>query len=139
MSELRPPLVEALAAKIRLLVLDVDGVLTDGGLYYDANGLAMKRLPRSVQFTPNLADASHRDVKLPGDVGGPLAHRQRFGESATPVALGAEPLRKIDPEAGLLGHRRAVILDDRLGPVAGGLALLVEPFHAESVFLLGKA
>ena len=43
MSELRPPLVEALAAKIRLLVLDVDGVLTDGGLYYDANGLAMKR------------------------------------------------------------------------------------------------
>lgn len=28
---------------IRLLVLDVDGVLTDGGLYYDAAGLALKR------------------------------------------------------------------------------------------------
>ncbi len=32
-----------LAQKIKLLVLDVDGVLTDGGLYYDANGIAMKR------------------------------------------------------------------------------------------------
>lgn len=28
---------------IRLLVLDVDGVLTDGGLYYDASGLQFKR------------------------------------------------------------------------------------------------
>ncbi|MEG2140762.1 MAG: HAD hydrolase family protein [Bilophila sp.] len=35
--------VETLARNIRLLVLDVDGVLTDGGLYYDANGLVMKR------------------------------------------------------------------------------------------------
>ncbi len=32
-----------MARKVKLLVLDVDGVLTDGGLYYDANGMAMKR------------------------------------------------------------------------------------------------
>lgn len=32
-----------LAKNIKLLVLDVDGVLTDGGLYYDDNGIAMKR------------------------------------------------------------------------------------------------
>ncbi|QJB57650.1 HAD hydrolase family protein [Pseudodesulfovibrio sp. zrk46] len=32
-----------LAKNIKLLVLDVDGVLTNGGLYYDANGIAMKR------------------------------------------------------------------------------------------------
>jgi len=32
-----------LAKNIKLLVLDVDGVLTDGGLYYDGNGVAMKR------------------------------------------------------------------------------------------------
>lgn len=31
------------ARDIRLLVLDVDGVLTDGGLYYDADGRIMKR------------------------------------------------------------------------------------------------
>lgn len=30
------------AAKIRLLVLDVDGVLTDGRLYFDAGGEALK-------------------------------------------------------------------------------------------------
>lgn len=32
-----------LAAKVQMLVLDVDGVLTDGGLYYDATGQIMKR------------------------------------------------------------------------------------------------
>ena len=42
----RPPRrlpVETLARDIRLLVLDVDGVMTDGGLYYDATGLIIKR------------------------------------------------------------------------------------------------
>ena len=32
-----------LAKNIKLLVLDVDGVLTDGGLYYGDDGLVMKR------------------------------------------------------------------------------------------------
>jgi 3-deoxy-D-manno-octulosonate 8-phosphate phosphatase (KDO 8-P phosphatase) len=31
------------AASIRLLILDVDGVLTDGGLYYDLQNQVMKR------------------------------------------------------------------------------------------------
>lgn len=31
------------AVKVRLLVLDVDGVLTDGGLYYDLQNQVMKR------------------------------------------------------------------------------------------------
>ena len=29
--------------RVRLLVMDVDGVMTDGGLYYDASGLTIKR------------------------------------------------------------------------------------------------
>ena len=29
--------------RIKLLVLDVDGVLTDGGLWFDPNGLLLKR------------------------------------------------------------------------------------------------
>jgi 3-deoxy-D-manno-octulosonate 8-phosphate phosphatase (KDO 8-P phosphatase) len=33
----------ARAKRVRLLVLDVDGVLTDGGLYYDARGEIIKR------------------------------------------------------------------------------------------------
>ena len=35
--------IESLAKHNRLLVLDEDGVMTDGGLYYHANGLVMKR------------------------------------------------------------------------------------------------
>ena len=35
--------VEELARGIRLLVLDVDGVMTDGGLYFDETGLRIKR------------------------------------------------------------------------------------------------
>ena len=34
---------ESLAKRIRLLFLVVDGVMTDGGLYYVASGLALKR------------------------------------------------------------------------------------------------
>lgn len=34
---------EDAAKNVRLVVLDVDGVLTDGGLYYDASGCALKR------------------------------------------------------------------------------------------------
>ena len=36
-------LVETLAKKVKLLVLDCDGVLTDGGLYYDHLGNISKR------------------------------------------------------------------------------------------------
>ena len=35
--------VRARAARVRLLVLDVDGVLTDGGLWYSASGEELKR------------------------------------------------------------------------------------------------
>ncbi|MEJ5243126.1 MAG: HAD hydrolase family protein [Desulfomicrobiaceae bacterium] len=38
-----PAHVAEAARKVRLLVLDVDGVLTDGGLYYDAHGHIQKR------------------------------------------------------------------------------------------------
>lgn len=34
---------EGRARAVKLLVLDVDGVLTDGGLYYDAEGNVLKR------------------------------------------------------------------------------------------------
>jgi len=37
------PAILALAREIRLLILDVDGVLTDGGLYYDLHGNVTKR------------------------------------------------------------------------------------------------
>ena len=42
-ADILPKTVEELARGIRLLTLDVDGVLTDGGLYFDDHGLFMKR------------------------------------------------------------------------------------------------
>jgi 3-deoxy-D-manno-octulosonate 8-phosphate phosphatase (KDO 8-P phosphatase) len=41
-SDVMPVSAEQRAARVRLLVLDVDGVLTDGRLYFDAWGEAMK-------------------------------------------------------------------------------------------------
>ena len=46
-----------LAKNIKLLVLDVDGVLTDGGLYYGDNGMAMKRFNVQDGFGIKLAQA----------------------------------------------------------------------------------
>lgn len=45
-ANLRPhdrALARRLAVPVKVLVLDVDGVLTDGGLYYDAEGRVLKR------------------------------------------------------------------------------------------------
>ncbi|HEB84743.1 MAG TPA: hypothetical protein ENI92_07030, partial [Bacteroidetes bacterium] len=39
---LSDPALQPRLAKVRLLIFDVDGVLTDGIAYYDAQGLAMK-------------------------------------------------------------------------------------------------
>ena len=39
---MNPQELRAAAARVRLLVLDVDGVLTDGGLHYDADGRESK-------------------------------------------------------------------------------------------------
>lgn len=41
--ELDPSFPVERAKGVKLLALDVDGILTDGGLYYDAEGLAVKR------------------------------------------------------------------------------------------------
>jgi 3-deoxy-D-manno-octulosonate 8-phosphate phosphatase (KDO 8-P phosphatase) len=48
---------QTLAKDIKLLVLDVDGVLTDGGLYYDANGMALKRFNVQDGFGIKLAQS----------------------------------------------------------------------------------
>jgi 3-deoxy-D-manno-octulosonate 8-phosphate phosphatase (KDO 8-P phosphatase) len=43
-DDMKSPAVIALKARrIKLLLLDVDGVMTDGGLYYSAQGVEMKR------------------------------------------------------------------------------------------------
>ena len=63
-SATRLEAVESLAKKIRLLVLDVDGVMTDGGLYYDANGLVMKRFDVHDGIGIRLAKAAGIEVAV---------------------------------------------------------------------------
>lgn len=46
------------AALIKLLIMDVDGVLTDGGLYYDGQGNIMKRFNVSDGLGIKLAQAA---------------------------------------------------------------------------------
>ncbi|OIQ51606.1 3-deoxy-D-manno-octulosonate 8-phosphate phosphatase KdsC [Pseudodesulfovibrio hydrargyri] len=54
----------ALARNIKLLVLDVDGVLTDGGLYYGDEGILMKRFSVQDGLGIKLAQAVGLEVGI---------------------------------------------------------------------------
>lgn len=58
------PPVEELARHIRLLILDVDGVLTDGGLYYDHAGNVTKRFNVQDGLGIKLAQAADLEVAV---------------------------------------------------------------------------
>jgi 3-deoxy-D-manno-octulosonate 8-phosphate phosphatase (KDO 8-P phosphatase) len=76
MPELRP--VEELAAGVKLLILDVDGVLTDGGLYYDAEGRVSKRFNVQDGLGIKLAQSLGLGVAvITGLNQGAVAHRVR--------------------------------------------------------------
>lgn len=53
-----------LAEKVKLLVLDVDGVLTDGGLYYDHQGNVSKRFNVQDGFGIKAAQSAGLDVAV---------------------------------------------------------------------------
>lgn len=53
-----------LARNIRALVLDVDGVFTDGGLYYDADGCVTKRFNVQDGLGVKLAQAAGIEVAV---------------------------------------------------------------------------
>jgi len=52
------------AARIKLLILDVDGVLTDGGLYYDEDGRVMKRFNVQDGLGIKLAQAAGLEIAV---------------------------------------------------------------------------
>jgi len=68
--------VRARARRVRALVLDVDGVLTDAGLYYGAEGESLKRFSARDGFAVKLAQREGiRVAVLSGRVSPPLAAR----------------------------------------------------------------
>ncbi|NUQ66503.1 MAG: phosphoglycerate kinase, partial [Pirellulales bacterium] len=64
---------------------------------------------------------------------------QRLGNATIPVRVQVEPFGKIDPERRLIGHRRAVVLHDGLGPFTRIVVPPIEPFDDEPVLLPGIA
>lgn len=68
--------VEALARKVRMLVLDVDGVLTDGGLYYDATGLVIKRFDVHDGIGIKLLQAEGIEVAVISGMAAPCVDRR---------------------------------------------------------------
>ncbi len=68
--------VEGLARSVKLLVLDVDGVLTDGGLYYDANGLAFKRFDVHDGIGIRLAKSAGIEVAVLSGMAAPCVEKR---------------------------------------------------------------
>jgi 3-deoxy-D-manno-octulosonate 8-phosphate phosphatase (KDO 8-P phosphatase) len=69
---------EELGAAVKLLILDVDGVLTDGGLYYDSEGLVSKRFNVQDGLGIKLAQSMGLGVAvITGLNQGAVAHRVR--------------------------------------------------------------
>ena len=76
-------------ANVRLVITDIDGVLTDGGLYYDANGEAIKRFHvRDGLAVHLLRDAGIRVAAVSGRASVAAAHRLReLGFDAVHLAV----------------------------------------------------
>lgn len=68
--------VEYLARRVKLLVLDVDGVMTDGGLYYDATGLTLKRFDVHDGIGLRLAKAAGIEVAVLSGMDAPCVARR---------------------------------------------------------------
>ena len=102
--------------KVRLLVCDVDGVLTDGGLYYDEDGLVVKRFDvhdglavRMLQRVGIIV------VLLSGGRGGAVEHRARhlgITYCYTGVVDKHVCLRRLQDELGMSREATAFIGDD---------------------------
>ncbi len=86
----RRPSLEMLAKKIRLLVLDVDGVMTDGGLYYDANGLVMKRFHVHDGIGIRLAKAAGIEIAVISGMAAPCVLKRLEALGVTEYHGGAD-------------------------------------------------
>ena len=110
------PTAEALARSIRLLVLDVDGVLTDGGLYYDANGLVMKRFHVHDGIGIRIALDAGIDIAVLSGMDVPCV-RKRLEELHVTHYVGGKDnkatlLDELRRELGLEWHEIAYLGDD---------------------------
>ncbi len=93
------------AARIRLVLCDCDGVLTDGGVYYSERGEELKRFSvRDGMGFERLVRAGVASAIITGEAGGSVTSRA--------AKLGARAYLSAKDKAQLLG---AILDDHRLG------------------------
>ncbi|MFP4071069.1 MAG: KdsC family phosphatase [Desulfovibrionales bacterium] len=133
---------ESKARAVKLLVLDVDGVLTDGGLYYDSRGDIMKRFNVKDGLGIKLAQKAGLEVAVITGLTSPAVHarmeelgiRQYFDGHTEKIPL----LHRIAEENGLELSQIAYMGDDWVdaGPLSlVGLALAVSDAQEEILAL----
>lgn len=121
--------------RIRLLVCDVDGVLTDGGLHYDEEGRVVKRFDvRDGLAVRMLQRAGLTVALLSGGRSGAIEQRARhLGIEHCRVGVGDKlaGLEQLQAELGMTREQTAFLGDDlndlTVRPAAG---LLVTPADA---------
>lgn len=115
MTSFDPALISRCAA-VRLLVLDVDGVLTDGRLYYGANGEQLKTFHVHDGYgLRRLLDAGIGVAIISGRRSGAVAQRMsELGIERVHLGCGdkAPVLRQMMQDAGLDQSAVAVVADD---------------------------
>lgn len=127
-----------LAKPVKMLVLDVDGVLTDGGLYYDDAGLAFKRFDVQDGLGIKLAQRAGIEVVIISGMESPalMARAKDLGisECHAGVFRKLPKLEEIMAARGLSWSELAYIGDDIIDlPVLrrAGLALAVKNAQPE--------
>ena len=134
-SRLQGRLLRPRLRQIRLLVCDVDGVLTDGGLHYDEEGRVVKRFDvRDGLAVRMLQRAGITVALLSGGRSGAIEQRARhlgISDCRTGVGDKQEGLAQLQRELGM-GREATAFLGDDLNdlavrPVCG---LLVAPADA---------
>lgn len=109
---------EATLDKVKLVITDVDGVLTDGSIYYDATGECLKRFHvRDGLGIRMLEEAGIRVAVLSGRDSATLRKRiADLGISASRLGVKdkAEACRALMAECGALPHETACTGDDSI-------------------------
>lgn len=104
---------------IKAIFTDVDGVLTDGGFYYDEDGLRMKRFcTRDAAAVHRLRNAgylvfavTHSDDKITTT----RLEDMEFDKYLTGVECKVESIKQICKEFDLIPFRQAIYIDDDVG------------------------
>lgn len=107
---------ERLARDVRLMVLDVDGVLTDGGLYYDESGCVLKRFNVQDGLAIKMAPKAGLEFAVITGLDSPAVRRRVTELGITHYHPGhhrkAPILRRISEQTGISLTHMAYVGDD---------------------------